>query len=195
MNLHFVKSSLISNSFFFSAQTLLREWSKYRYGVFPEIGFDNDVRYPSLYKDGNATLNSRGCLQRDPFCPQDLSYDRFAPTKQNLLCHGASAIETILGNQDFKPKQQQKKFVYEAVPTNSSSTTTSTTTEGASSTEEENVTPTYYPVTDVTETSTLKRHRRDEEPTPTTATTQATTPTPTDFVPSTQKIARDPVFN
>ena len=177
---------------------MLREWSKYRYGVFPEIGFDNDDRYPSLYKEGNATLSTRGCLQRDPFCPQDSSYDRFAPTKQNLLCHGASAIETILNNQDFKPKQQQQqqKIVYEAVPTNSSEkTTTTTTTTSPTSNEEENATPTYYPVTDISETSTLNRRRRDKESIPTTTPSTTTPTTPINVVPSTQKVARDPVFN
>jgi hypothetical protein len=84
----------------------LREWAKYRYGVFPEVGFDNDPRYPSVYREGNATLTTEGCAQRDPFCPVDAAYDRFAPTKQTILCHGASALETILNSADFKPKQQ-----------------------------------------------------------------------------------------
>ena len=32
-------------------------------------------------------------------CTED--YDRFSPTKQNLLCNGQSALESILSNQDF----------------------------------------------------------------------------------------------
>ncbi len=34
----------------------------------------------------------------------ELDYDRYAPTKQNLLCDGKSALETILSHQDFVNK-------------------------------------------------------------------------------------------
>jgi hypothetical protein len=150
-----------------------------------------------VYREGNATLNTRGCPQRDPFCPQDPTYDRFAPTKQNLLCDGASSIETILDSPDFKPEQPQVS--YEPIPANETSAAAATTTAAASSSSEEDVaTPTYYPVTDVTEPSTPNRRRREIESTPTETTTTATTTTAsatTDFVPATQKIARDPVFN
>ena len=32
-------------------------------------------------------------------CTED--YDRFSPTKQNLLCNGQSVLESILSNEDF----------------------------------------------------------------------------------------------
>ena len=35
-------------------------------------------------------------------CDKSSSYDRFAETKQNLLCGGKSALEIILGSQDFQ---------------------------------------------------------------------------------------------
>ncbi len=36
--------------FIFLAQGLLKEWSKHRYGVFPEVGYEGDVQYPNFYK-------------------------------------------------------------------------------------------------------------------------------------------------
>lgn len=172
-----------------------------RYGVFPEIGFENDPIYPSTYREGNLTLNTRGCPQRDPFCPQDLSYDRYAPTKQNLLCNGASAVETILNSSDLKPRPQHH-VVYDTVPTtmNSTSSTTTAATPTTSLTDEEIATPTYYPITDPTEPSVSKRRKREIiESSDNETSFLTTTPTPTtttiDFVAASQKVARDPVFN
>ena len=89
---------------FFSipGQTLVREWCKFRYGTFPEHGLAGDRLYPAHYKEGNRTLDSKGCLQRDPLCPLGQVYNRDAPTKQNLLCQGESAIETVLNHPDFQ---------------------------------------------------------------------------------------------
>ncbi len=90
--------------FLFPGKSLLREWCKYRYGVFPETGFsDGDRLYPHSYTEGNATKVNQGCDEdvRKPFCPLGQPYDRRAPTKQNLLCHETSAIETILAHEDL----------------------------------------------------------------------------------------------
>ena len=38
-------------------------------------------------------------------------YDRFSPTKQNLLCNGQSALETILNHQDFLPHNTGNKSI------------------------------------------------------------------------------------
>ena len=89
--------------------TLFREWSKYRYGVFPESGFqDGDRLYPHLYSEGNETKTNRGCIDdtMTPYCPLDGSYNRRAPTKQNLLCKERSALETILSHPDFKREDE-----------------------------------------------------------------------------------------
>ena len=85
-----------------SGQSLVKEWCKYRYGVFPEDGFDGDRLYPAFYKEGNVSLASHGCLEKNPLCPLGQRYNRDAPTKQNLLCMGQSAIETVLNHPDFQ---------------------------------------------------------------------------------------------
>ena len=36
-------------------------------------------------------------------CTSSSDYDRYVPTKQNLLCNGRSALETILQSKDFLP--------------------------------------------------------------------------------------------
>ena len=135
-----IKMILIFYSFL--GQVLLKEWCKYRYGIFPENGFPGDKHYPEAYQEGNKTLANRGCVQQDVLCPLGQVYNRVAPTKQNLLCNEQSGIETVLNHADF---QTTWESVYAAVPkeedepvldllsqfTNLSNetTTTSTTTE------------------------------------------------------------------
>lgn len=38
---------------------LVREWAKYRYGIFDEIGYPNDPIYPMCYKTETVQVN--GC--------------------------------------------------------------------------------------------------------------------------------------
>ena len=38
-----------------------KEWLRYRYGVFPETGFEGDRVYPSHYDFGGETRDSFGC--------------------------------------------------------------------------------------------------------------------------------------
>ena len=80
----------------------MREWCKFRYGIFPENGLIGDRIYPETYMEGNKTVRTLGCVQRDPVCPLGKRYNREAPTKQNLLCNGESAMETILNHSDFR---------------------------------------------------------------------------------------------
>lgn len=125
----------------FSGQVLLKEWCKYRYGIFPESGFSHDKLYPLTYPEGNNTIASKGCIQQDVVCPLGQVYNRAAPTKQNLLCNEQSAIETILNHPDF---QTTWESIYNSMPsekpqldlesafaniTENSTTTTSTTTK------------------------------------------------------------------
>ncbi len=105
---------------------MLREWCKFRYGVFPESGLADggDRLYPHLYQEGNATLVNAGCNRveetddaESPFCPLGELYNRRAPTKQNLLCKEMSALESILNHEDFKNDSNstvlsQVKFQY-----------------------------------------------------------------------------------
>jgi hypothetical protein len=84
---------------------LLKEWAKYRYGVFEENGFPGDLLYPEMYSEGNATLNSTGCIENGTiFCPLTSSYNKNALTKQNILCNTQSAMEIIMDSTDFKDK-------------------------------------------------------------------------------------------
>ncbi|CAB4068963.1 unnamed protein product [Lepeophtheirus salmonis] len=82
-------------------QTLLREWAKYRYGVFPENGFKGDPLYPHMYADGNEMKFSSGCSNAQPFCSLNQTYDKYAPTKQNLLCEGQRSSQIINHHKDF----------------------------------------------------------------------------------------------
>ena len=48
-------------SFFILEVEMFREWLRYRYGVFPESGFEGDRIYPSKYDFGGETRDSSGC--------------------------------------------------------------------------------------------------------------------------------------
>ena len=61
--------SIHCSSFIFPGQVMLKEWCKYRYGIFPENGFTGDSLYPTTYQEGNTTLASQGCIQQDILCP------------------------------------------------------------------------------------------------------------------------------
>ena len=67
--------------------------SSTRYGVFPETGFPNDPIYPTLYLKGEQALKNLGCPSF-LFCPRSM-VGSLAPTKQNQLCRGATALEVI----------------------------------------------------------------------------------------------------
>ena len=93
----------------FSASILVKSFCKYQFGVFEEEGFLHDNLYPLTFVDGNKTVPNQGCSQRGNnsthatlFCPVGAIYDRYAPTKQGLLCKGASAMEIILGHQNLQ---------------------------------------------------------------------------------------------
>ena len=81
------------------ARRLSRELTKYEFGVFEEAGFPGDLVYPETYTTGGEAINSDGCEQEEEgFCPLDAEYNRFAPTKQNILCRGES-VASILGDR------------------------------------------------------------------------------------------------
>ena len=95
---------------------MLKEWCKYRYGIFPENGFTGDSLYPTTYQEGNTTLASQGCLQQDILCPLGQLYNRAAPTKQNLLCEEQSAIEVVLNHKDFQTTWESVYAEQQKVP-------------------------------------------------------------------------------
>ena len=96
---------------------LLREWLKYRYGVFEELkGFPGDKVYTENYNAGQENVTTSGCevesdnkeiLTTDSgemFCGEGQSLNMMAPTKQNLLCHGQAARTLIFSHSDFTNK-------------------------------------------------------------------------------------------
>lgn len=40
---------------------LVREWAKYRYGVFDEVGYANDPIYPQCYRQERGAQEATGC--------------------------------------------------------------------------------------------------------------------------------------
>lgn len=94
----------------FVASMLLKSFCKYQFGVFEEEGYLHDSLYPLTFIDGNKTQPNRGCRADNitllhEFCPLGQIYDRYAPTKQNLLCLGSSAFDIILNHDNFQNQQ------------------------------------------------------------------------------------------
>lgn len=45
-------TNLILTFIHFADRAFVKEWAKFRYGVFEELGFPNDPIYPTYYKQG-----------------------------------------------------------------------------------------------------------------------------------------------
>ena len=81
----------------------MREWLKYSYGVFEEVGgFVGDPVYPAEYRYGGQTVETRGCEGEEDsedwmFCEDSLN--SLAPTKQNLQCGGETARHIIFSSR------------------------------------------------------------------------------------------------
>jgi len=91
-------SSELSNK----SRDIVKEWTKYRYGVFEESGFSHDPIYPGTYREGNMTRVNKGCEDLSGmFCGVGDHYNQYAPTKQNILCGGRSAWEIIAESEDL----------------------------------------------------------------------------------------------
>ena len=88
---------------------MLREWLKYSYGVFEEVGgFVGDPVYPAEYRYGGQTVPTRGCEGEDEsedgmFCEGGDGLDSLAPTKQNLQCRGETARHIIFSSPHLAP--------------------------------------------------------------------------------------------
>ena len=88
-----------------SANWLLKSWLSYRYGIFSEVGFGSDNNYPWSFLSGNQSERNVGCGNPEKdlaVCKLGDLYNREAPTKQNILCYGVSALETVLKHEDFQ---------------------------------------------------------------------------------------------
>ena len=78
----------------------LLEVTRWRYGVFPEVGVAGDLMYPLNNTEAGLLTLSEGCTAEQRklgggLCPLEAEYNSFARTKQNLLCGGRSARRTI----------------------------------------------------------------------------------------------------
>ncbi|XP_076032311.1 LOW QUALITY PROTEIN: calcium-activated chloride channel regulator 4-like [Oratosquilla oratoria] len=114
-----------------AAHLLLREWAKFRWGIFEEKGHEGDEVFPSSYRDPKSgnTFRSNKCSEERrllPFCNKR-DHVPEAPTKHNVQCAGRSAWEVIQHNQDFRngrnpprnltsPLSPMIKFVQESAP-------------------------------------------------------------------------------
>jgi len=80
------------------SESLVAEMIKYQFGVFEETGYMEDKMYPATYTTGNSSYETVGCdmeLTSGLFCDNQESYNRLAPSKQNVLCGGRSVMEVI----------------------------------------------------------------------------------------------------
>ena len=83
---------------------MLREWLKFSYGVFEEVGgFVGDPVYPAEFRYGGQTVQTRGCQgeadwEERMFCDGGDSLDLLAPTKQNIQCRGETARQVIFSS-------------------------------------------------------------------------------------------------
>lgn len=99
-------------------QTLL-ELTRWRYGIFSEVGYSTDPMYPENRTLGFGELRNAGCTAEElinggGLCPIS-SYDSAAETKQNLLCAENPGRQTILnqflGNEPVKFSRSQIEYV------------------------------------------------------------------------------------
>ena len=90
-----IKSEKLSES--------LLEVTRWRFGVFSESGVIADPMYPL----NGSEAGNQGCSRAEAgLCPLDSEYNKFALTKQNLLCGGLSARRSILNH--FTSKDGEK---------------------------------------------------------------------------------------
>ncbi|XP_066958487.1 calcium-activated chloride channel regulator 4-like [Macrobrachium rosenbergii] len=94
-----------NNTYSKVAHLLMAEWAKYRWGVFEERGYPNDVLYPTTFRDPRTmrfrpnSCNSHNAMAL-PFC-SDAMHVPEAPTKHNAQCIGRPAWDIIHQSQDF----------------------------------------------------------------------------------------------
>ena len=86
------------------AQSLL-EVTRWRFGVFSEVSVPN---YPLNVSEVSEPVYAGCRLAEAGLCPLEAEYNKFAATKQNLLCGGQSARRSILNHFSNK---DNKKFV------------------------------------------------------------------------------------
>ncbi len=91
-----MRSHIFYSSFFISGLRTFQEWIKYRYGVFPEVGFANDPKFPEFYQKGPELVKNEGCNTTFDVNSNQLGQRRMVSKNLNnlvsLSCHILEAI-------------------------------------------------------------------------------------------------------
>ncbi|CAL4205908.1 unnamed protein product [Meganyctiphanes norvegica] len=96
--------SAVNNSYTHAGKELLTRWIMFRWGVFAEHGYEGDSLYPATFPDptsGDPHKNT--CLPPGsdaPFCAIEDVMPQ-APTRQNALCKGVSAVDIVMHSQEI----------------------------------------------------------------------------------------------
>lgn len=106
---------------------ILREWSKYNFGVFDELGYLDDPIYPQCiptdddsstassdkYYCSNETRSLMMNLKSNEYCGRT-SHNSYTPTRQNFICQRRSTWDVIMASMPTEPKM--KPFSREDTP-------------------------------------------------------------------------------
>jgi len=103
-------------------QEVLMATTRWYFGVFPEVGTEGDTMYPTSTTEGLTTSRNIGCSDASlalgrGLCSLSEEYDSGAATKQNLLCSGVSARQTILSMvEGMETREWQKPSLTYMMP-------------------------------------------------------------------------------
>ncbi|CAL4117431.1 unnamed protein product [Meganyctiphanes norvegica] len=104
-----------------TAQLLLAEWAKFRWGIFEEQGYEGDVVYPATFRHPSTSeIKPNSCKpagSKAPFCKTE-DHIPEAPNKHNTLCQGKSAWDVIMNSADFKNNRNSPSNNTEALVPN-----------------------------------------------------------------------------
>lgn len=94
------------------ANKFIYEWSKYKYGVFNEHGFENDERYPRFYGiPGTSEVEITSCLDKDITFKNDSCLPNINPNSGRLDINCHPEIQTIENrHSSFMYSSQLKYF-------------------------------------------------------------------------------------
>ncbi|CAB4065492.1 CLCA3_4 [Lepeophtheirus salmonis] len=86
------------------SKKFVKEWIKYKYGVFEESGLPDDKLYPLYSVEGEVRIRNEGCPpnEEEIICPLG-NYNRDLTTKQNILCNGRSIREVLSSSISIDP--------------------------------------------------------------------------------------------
>lgn len=85
-------------------EQIVKEWFKYRYGVFDLNGFENDPLYPLCGAQEGQICNDAAMIEAKSsqnFPYGNITHSRYFPSKHNFICHRQNPIDVILRHEDF----------------------------------------------------------------------------------------------